>query len=289
MKSINGWAPLGTLFLGLAFTVASCNQPTEAPASDKANSEIKTTTTNEEESGLHNKKVRRSTYMLWKAGYEFFTTHRKHPEGQGYLDSSYVELKLTNNHVTQLAELCPECPGMRVYFGAVLSENNTYKPQLLYVPVTTEGNDTNVDTGGTTIGRSAYNLEEEVFIFDFINLGTAQEYINTWNTFNSTRNSHNPAYFPIKAYTFNMSELQSLAGTGDLYAVFGYTPVGSDPAYANAYAPESNCGEYDQGGMNAIKIAFSSLSADVSMGKIDCDFLDFANPCPQYCGNGLFD
>ncbi|GAB5557610.1 MAG: hypothetical protein SchgKO_18230 [Schleiferiaceae bacterium] len=293
MKLINGRIRTGssvfTIALGLAFTVASCNQPTEAPSAEESNAKnqkAQTEITADEGSfNVTNRKIRRTTFMLWQVGYNYFINNRQE-DNNVYLNNNYNELEISNEEITKISELFPNCPGIRTYFGASDPSNTIYNPCIMFVGVNEEGNDV---LPNDTLAILFYDENLGESNIAYVDSTTAYSYKSQWNSFKTIRNRKNPAFFPIDAYTFNFSELKTLANDSSLYAVFGYTPVGSDPAYSNAYTPESNCGVTNQGGINALKIAFSRYTTASILKSDECDFLDFANPCPQYCGNGLFD
>ncbi|GGH69536.1 hypothetical protein [Phaeocystidibacter marisrubri] len=217
--------------------------------------------------------VSRDVYEFWLKTFRSFNA--EDVDGGPKLDAVIDSLTVTRESLLKLREECEDCPSVRVYFAAEKVGEDQYSQNLLLVNVNDYCNDTAfVDTGILRVTPTEASL---------ISSDEATELYQNWGTYLEAKQDVMPSLFGARAYTFSWSVFDE---------AFSEENGKMDIHYAMHSLMPADTLDY---GYNLLKqgegdgwMVFNLVVSSNNTYSASSEAMDFAAPCPKYCGKKSF-
>lgn len=257
--------------LAAALLLSACNNhSSETPQTDDSTSEVKSSAC-----VVSDNTVSPDVYKFWLQTFRDFNSSTA--ESGPALDNLVDSLRVSADILSQLNEKCEDCENIRVYFAAEHTDENVYVQNLLLVNVADNCNDTAFGDNGM--------LRLHPGGIEFISSDDAIALYENWGSYLEAAQQHLPSLFAARAYTFSWSVFNQAFGEEDGQMDIHYGMHSLMPSDTAEYGPTliPQGGSTDEGWM-----VFNLVVSTANAYTASTNALDFAAPCPKYCGNKKF-
>jgi hypothetical protein len=215
--------------------------------------------------------------MFWRKSWEYFLSMNdtfQTDDPLNFISSFPMKAEELEN----LHNQCITCEGMRVYYGATQASDGHYDMELVFANV--DGCDDVLPSGKNPKVLSSKNGGSHV------TPKYGKDRIDAWRDYSeAVQNSTIPAFMHIKGYTFEWSSFDTVIGQqqDDTVSIYlGMHTVGAfdTVSYNMNNWPTTENGTYIYGQLAPNFILENSVGSE---------HIDFANPCPRYCGRAFFE
>lgn len=217
--------------------------------------------------------VSHDVYKFWLQAFRSFNSENM--DGGPQLDQVVDSLTVTAESLEQLHLLCEECSSVRVYFAADKTGEDEYSQNLLLVNVDPFCNDTAFAENGilrvTPNEQTLISADEATLLY------------KNWGAYLEAKQDVMPSLFGARAYTFSWSVFDEAFGEEGGKMDIHYAMHSLMPADSLDYGSTL----MEQGGDDGWMVFNLVVSAN-NVYSATSDAMDFAAPCPQYCGKKNF-
>lgn len=180
-------------------------------------------------------------------------------------------------HVSELNKLyahCPDCKGVRIYFGAELEGDHTYSPGFILVNEGQDGNDQAFGDDMILMLESYGSL--------FVSQSLAKRAHEVWEDFIYDAQEESENLLHVESYVFlktDLSRAMEKSDSGQILISFALKTLREDDT------------EYVRSSEEATgKKVYGMVITPLDMNEVPMpgEALNFARPCPMVCGNLKF-
>lgn len=191
------------------------------------------------------------------------------------------------NSIISMLDYCPDCDGIRVYFGSVpdaAQEGNAYVDAMRMALVGVDEENDQLLTDAMSILGCSYDYTNNLGQSSALNGGETTQNINSWGGFMSTtagteittawQNGQAANNRTLAAYTFCMDYICGVLSQGEQQAAIGMR------FYVGLHEKEDSSFEF-----RLVMVGVDGEGNDLTFqDEFGSEVVDFAAPCPQYCG-----
>lgn len=212
--------------------------------------------------------VRDSCVPIWEAAWKAqLTANGKKMKNE--------KREFTKSKVTDFLNTCDDCGGVRIYFGSLVSNKNADTSLVLVMAnVKQEGCDDVYDNGKVL---SAWSHSDGTLTDGLQTTDWATEHVQNWASI--YYGDDQTTYLPTTSYTMELGTFKKLVAQAENKIVCNMAIHPVDSACAHGYGWPVGAPQVSQ----TIDLVIRPDVKPDSGGK-SYTYLDFARPCPRYCG-----